>query len=146
MKPLFVYGTLRDALWRRGILGAEYPAAPATLAGWRRIATSSGYLTIRCTLPRLDVAPIEGALVALDAVGWGSAHAREALGWEVPGLWKEARYERVDVRVNTMDGAVDALVYVCAEDDDATPVDDGRLAPLFRAHVAAAIASFEAAM
>src|ERR1700726_3244975 len=132
MKPLFVYGTLCDAAWRRAILGAEYPAAPATLAGWRRIATSSGYLTIRCTLPRLDVAPIEGALGALGAVGWGIADA-----------WEEARSERVDGRGNTMDGAVDPLVYVCAEDDDATPVDDGRLALLSRAHVDAAIASLD---
>jgi gamma-glutamylcyclotransferase (GGCT)/AIG2-like uncharacterized protein YtfP len=135
VKPLFVYGTLRDSAWRRAILGAEYTAAPATLAGWRRIATSSGYLTIRRTLPRLDVAPIEGALVALDAVGW-----------EIADAWEEARYERVDVRVNTMDGALDAIVYVCAEDGDAAPVDDGRLALLSRAHVDAAIASFEATM
>ncbi len=135
MKPLFVYGTLRDAAWRRAILGADYPSAPATLAGWRRIATSSGYLTIRRTLPWLDAAPIEGALVALDAVGW-----------EIADAWEEARYERVEVRANTMDGAVDAIVYVCAEDDDATPVNDGRLALLSRAHVDAAIASFEATM
>jgi gamma-glutamylcyclotransferase (GGCT)/AIG2-like uncharacterized protein YtfP len=135
VKPLFVYGTLRDAAWRRAILGAEYPAAPATLTGWRRIATSPGYLTIRRTLPRLDVAPIEGGLVVLDAVGW-----------EIADAWEEARYERVDVRVNTMDGARDAIVYVCPEDDDATPVDDGRLSLLSRAHVDAAIASFEATM
>src|ERR1700686_2962540 len=105
MRPLFVYGTLRDAAWRRAILGAEYPAAPATLTGWRRIATSSGYLTIRRTLPRLDVAPIDGALVVLDPVGW-----------EIADAWEESRYDRVDVCVNTMEGAVDAIVYVCAED------------------------------
>ncbi len=45
-----------------------------------------------------------------------------------------------------MDGAVDAIVYVCAEDGDATAVDDDRLALLSRAHVDAAIASFEATM
>jgi biotin carboxyl carrier protein len=37
---------------------------------WRRNATPSGYLTIRRALQQLDVARIEGALVALDAVGW----------------------------------------------------------------------------
>jgi gamma-glutamylcyclotransferase (GGCT)/AIG2-like uncharacterized protein YtfP len=135
MMPLFVYGTLRDDGWRRAILGAEYPAVPATLAGWRRIATASGYLTIRRTLPRLDVAPVEGALIVLDAVGC-----------EVADAWEEARYERVDCSVNTMDGVVEAIVYVCAEDDEAMPVDDRRLTLLSDPHVEAAIASFESTM
>lgn len=133
--PLFVYGTLRDDAWRRAILGADYPGTPATLAGWRCIGTSSGYLTIRRTLPRLDVARIEGVLVVLDPVGW-----------EVADAWEEARYERIEVSVSTMAGALDAIVYVCAEDDDATPVDDGRLALLSDAHVEAAISSFESTM
>ena len=79
--------------------------------------------------------PVEGALIVLDAVGC-----------EVADAWEEARYERVDCSVNTMDGVVEAIVYVCAEDDEAMPVDDRRLTLLSDPHVEAAIASFESTM
>ena len=131
MKPLFGYGTFRKAAWRERILGAPYPAQPATLRGYRRIACGSGYLSLRETL--VDVGLIEGVLIELDEVGWRVADAWE----EVP------KYRRVDVPVNTMNGPVDASTYVCADDTDATPVDDDRFATITDAEVEASIAWFE---
>ena len=130
MKPLFGYGTFRRTAWRNAILGADYPAQPATLRGYRRIACAAGYLSLRETL--VDVGLIHGALIALDEIGWLVAD-----GWEeVP------KYRRIDVVVNTMDGPVEAAAYVCSDDTGSTPVDDDRLALITDADVEASIATF----
>jgi gamma-glutamylcyclotransferase (GGCT)/AIG2-like uncharacterized protein YtfP len=130
MKPLFGYGTFRNAAWRERILGAAYPAQPATLRGYRRIACASGYLSLRETL--FDVGFIQGVLVELDD-----------LGWRIADTWEEVpAYQRTDVVVNTMSGAVEASMYVCSDDADATPVDDDRFALLSDAEVEASIEWF----
>ncbi len=134
MKPLFGYGTFRKRAWRDAILGAAYPAEPATLQGYRRIACGSGFLSLRETL--FDVGFIEGVLIELDEPGWRIADAWE----EVP------KYRRVDVVVHSMNGPVEALAYVCADDRDANPVDDDRLALLHDAAVESSIARFEPTM
>jgi gamma-glutamylcyclotransferase (GGCT)/AIG2-like uncharacterized protein YtfP len=131
MKPLFGYGTFRKAAWRERILGAQYPAQPATLRGFRRIACASGYLSLRETL--FEVSLIEGVLIELDELGWRIADAWE----EVP------KYRRADVVVNTMDGPVDAWTYLCADDTGAVPVDDDRFALIADAEVETSIAWFE---
>ena len=133
MKPLFGYGTFRKTAWRNAILGAEYPVQPATLRGYRRIATGSGYLSLRETL--FDVALIEGVLVELDEVGWQIADAWE----EVP------KYRRVEVDVNTMHGSVAAITYLCTE-SAGPPVDGDPPALLTDADVTASIAIFAETM
>ena len=131
---LFGYGTFRKTAWRCAILGAEYPCEPATLAGWRRVAVASGYLSLRETVVAL--APVPGVLLELDDVGRRIADAWE----EVPA------YTLVDVVVNTMRGPVAALTYVCNDEHDAIPVDDDRFALLPDADVEASIALFAPTM
>jgi gamma-glutamylcyclotransferase (GGCT)/AIG2-like uncharacterized protein YtfP len=131
MRPLFGYGTFRKPAWRDAILGAAYPARAATLHGWRRTATGSGYLSIA---PEPGAAT-DGVLIELDAQGWAMADAWE----DVP------RYERIDVRVDSAGGAVDAIAYVCVESDAAVTLvadDDARCALLDDAEVEAAIRTF----
>lgn len=130
MKPLFGYGTFRRTAWRTAILGADYPAQPATLRGYRRIACASGYLSLRETL--FDVGLIHGVLVELDELGWAVADRWE----EVP------KYRRVDVVVSSMAGPVEAKAYVCSDDSGATPVDDDCLALIADADVEQSIATF----
>jgi len=130
---LFGYGTFRKTAWRNAILGAEYPAQPATLRGYRRVATGSGYLSLRESL--FDVALVEGVLIALDPAGWQIADAWE----EVP------KYTRVEVVVNTMHGPVAALTYICVE-SAGPPVDGDAPALLTDAEVEAAIEKFSATM
>jgi gamma-glutamylcyclotransferase (GGCT)/AIG2-like uncharacterized protein YtfP len=130
VKPLFGYGTFRRTAWRDAILGAAYPAQPATLRGYRRIACASGYLSLRETL--FDVSLIHGVLVDLDAIGWRIADHWE----EVP------KYHRIDVMVSTMHGHVEAAAYVCADDSGATPVGDDRLALLTDGDVQDSIEKF----
>jgi hypothetical protein len=96
--PLFAYGTFRHPAWRRAILGADYPARPARVHGWRRVALTSGYLSV----VRDETAQLEGALVALDAIGWRIADAWE----EVP------RYARADVVADSAQGSCAAQLYV----------------------------------
>jgi gamma-glutamylcyclotransferase (GGCT)/AIG2-like uncharacterized protein YtfP len=131
VKPLFGYGTFRNTAWRARILGAAYPAQPATLRGYRRIACASGYLCLRETV--FEVGLIEGVLVELDELGWQIADAWE----EVP------TYCRTEVVVNTMNGPAEAWTYLCADDTDAVPVDDDRFALIADAEVEASIARFE---
>ena len=131
--PLFGYGTFRRTAWREAILGCAYPSQPATLAGYRRIATASGYLTLRETL--LPIGLIEGVLIAVDEIGWQVADAWE----EVP------KYRRLAVVVNSMDGPLEALTYVCDE-PDGPPVEGDRLALLSDAEVSGSIAAFAATM
>ncbi|HEY6235430.1 MAG TPA: gamma-glutamylcyclotransferase family protein [Candidatus Elarobacter sp.] len=134
MKPLFGSGTFRKAPWRERILGAAYPARPATLRGHRRIACASGYLSLRETV--FEVGLIEGVLIELDE-----------LGWRIADTWEEVpRYRRADVVVNTMDGPLQAWTYVCADDTGAVPVDDDRFALITDAEVEASIAWFEPVM
>jgi gamma-glutamylcyclotransferase (GGCT)/AIG2-like uncharacterized protein YtfP len=133
VRPLFGYGTFRKTAWRNAILGADYPVQPATLRGYRRVATGSGYLSLRETL--FDVALIEGVLVELDAVGWQVADAWE----EVP------KYQRVEVDVNTMHGSVGAITYICVE-SAGPPVDGDPPALLTDADVAASIEIFSETM
>jgi gamma-glutamylcyclotransferase (GGCT)/AIG2-like uncharacterized protein YtfP len=130
---LFGYGTFRKTSWRNAILGAEYPAQPATLRGYRRVATGSGYLSLRETL--FDVALIEGVLVDLDEIGWQIADAWE----EVP------KYQRVEVVVNTMHGALPAITYICME-SAGPPVDGDPPALLTDADVEASIEIFAETM
>jgi hypothetical protein len=132
VRPLFGYGTFRRADWRDAIFGAVYPAEPATIAGWRRIATPSGYLSLRETLPHLGSDLVQGVLIELDTVGWAIADAWE----EVP------IYERRDVEVNSMRGRVAATLYVHGFPDVSIPVDDERLALVDDAEVSAAIDAF----
>jgi gamma-glutamylcyclotransferase (GGCT)/AIG2-like uncharacterized protein YtfP len=130
---LFGYGTFRKTAWRNAILGAEYPAQPATLRGYRRIATGSGYLSLRESL--FDIALIEGVLVELDEVGWRIADAWE----EVP------KYQRVEIVVNTMHGPLAALTYICTE-SAGPPVDGDAPALLTDAEVESTIEIFSAQM
>jgi gamma-glutamylcyclotransferase (GGCT)/AIG2-like uncharacterized protein YtfP len=134
VKPLFGYGTFRRTAWRNAILGADYPAQPATLRGYRRIACASGYLSLRETL--FDVGLIAGVLVELDE-----------LAWEIADRWEEVpKYSRIDVVVSTMSGPVEATAYVCSDDSGAAPVDDDRLALITDAEVEASIEKFGAVM
>ena len=130
---LFGYGTFRKPAWRTAILGADYPAQPATLRGYRRVATGSGYLSLRETL--FDVSLIEGVLIELDELGWQIADAWE----EVP------KYQRVEVTVNTMHGRVPAIAYLCSQ-SDGSPVDGDPPALLSDAEVETSIAIFSETM
>jgi gamma-glutamylcyclotransferase (GGCT)/AIG2-like uncharacterized protein YtfP len=133
VRPLFGYGTFRKPAWRDAIFRAVYPARAATLHGWRRTATSAGYLSIA----RTPGAAVAGVLIDLDADGWAIADAWE----DVP------RYERVAVTVEADGGAVDAIVYVCVDRDAAVTIlddDDERCALLDDAAVEAAIRRFSA--
>ncbi len=149
MKPLFAYGTLRDAAWREAILGAAYPARPATLPGYRRVANASGYLSLRAT-PESD-ARATGVLIELDALGWRIADAWEDAAVTYSGPTADAAradvvlYHRIDVVAESAGEPVEAAAYVCA-DDAGAPVDDDRLALRPDAEVKAAIASFEPRM
>ena len=134
MKPLFAYGTFRRTAWREAILGARYPGEPATLRGWRRVATRSGYLSLRETV--VELGPVSGVLIALDA-----------LGWEIADAWEEVpAYMRVDVVVDTMHGLVAAQMYVYADERHTQPIDEDRLTLLSDAEVEAAIAAFAPTM
>lgn len=128
MSALFAYGTLRRAAWRRAVLGGEYPATPATLAGWRRVALASGYLSVR----REPDARVAGILLTLDERG-----RRRADAWEdVP------RYVAVPVVVRTARGDEAAEVYVCDEPCARDDVPEVRDALLDDAAVERAIAAF----
>ncbi len=130
MKPLFAYGTFRRGAWRAAILGAEYPAEPATLRGWRRVATRNGYLSLRETV--VELGPVSGVLITLDA-----------LGWEIADAWEEVpSYLRVDVAVDTMHGPVAAQMYVYADERHTQPVDEDRHTLLSNAQVEASIEAF----
>jgi hypothetical protein len=130
VSPLFAYGTFRHPAWRRAILGADYPARPARVVGWRRVALTSGYLSL---VPDAG-AVVEGTLIALDAVGWRIADAWE----EVP------RYARVAV-VAEADGApCGAELYVHAAEigAGASPFASDAFAALDVTAVEDAIARF----
>ncbi|MEA2664915.1 MAG: Gamma-glutamyl cyclotransferase, AIG2-like [Candidatus Eremiobacteraeota bacterium] len=142
MKPLFAYGTLRDDAWRETLLGAHYPARPALLRGYLRVANASGYLSLRATGNPADAAA--GVLIELDAIGWRIADAWEDAAVTYPADTTVAEvvlYDRIDVVADTPGGPVEATAYVCP-DDAGAPVDDDRLALRADAEVAAAIASF----
>ena len=125
---LFGYGTFRDDAWRAQILGADYPAEPARLPGYRRVKLAhSGYLSIE----RTQDAWVDGVLVTLDAIGWCVADAWE----EVP------TYTRIPVSVITIRGPVDAEVYVAAGTIGG-PVPDEWLATLESYEVDEAIRQF----
>ncbi|HEX3550742.1 MAG TPA: gamma-glutamylcyclotransferase family protein [Candidatus Elarobacter sp.] len=130
MTPLFGYGTFRRTAWRVAILGADYPAQPATLRGYRRIACASGYLSLRETL--FDVALVHGVLIELDE-----------LGWRIADRWEEVpKYLRTPVVVNSMHGPIDAITYICADDAGASPVDEDCFAIISDAEVEASIETF----
>ena len=144
MKPLFAYGTLRDDAWREMLLGAHYPARPALLRGYLRVANASGYLSLRATGNPADTAV--GVLIDLDAIGWRIADAWEdaAVTYSGNGETTSAEavlYSRTDVRADTPDGAVEATAYVCP-DDAGDSVPDDRLALRPGREVEAAIAAF----
>ena len=136
MTALFGYGTFRRTAWRRAILGAEYPCEPATLAGYRRVATPKGYLSLRETLVAL--APVPGVLLELDEAGWQVADAWE----EVPA------YQLIPVTVSTMAGAREARTYVYGPvaAGELSPVDDDCFATLTDRDVEISIAAFEPTM
>jgi gamma-glutamylcyclotransferase (GGCT)/AIG2-like uncharacterized protein YtfP len=127
---LFGYGTFRRESWRRAIFGADYAAEPATLSGWRRASTPSGYLS----LVRAGGACVHGIAIALDEAGWKIADA-----WEDVPL-----YRRIGVEIATAGGLQSAGVYVYAHAGTLRPVpiDDDALALLDDAAVEAAIARF----
>jgi gamma-glutamylcyclotransferase (GGCT)/AIG2-like uncharacterized protein YtfP len=143
VKPLFAYGTLRDDAWRETLLGAHYPARPALLRGYLRIANASGYLSLRATGNPADTAA--GVLIELDPLGWRIADAWEDAAVTYPAGDDVVLYGRIDVVADTPHGQVEAIAYVCP-DDAGAPVDDDRLALRADAEVAAAIASFEPRM
>lgn len=130
MRPLFGYGTFCRRAWRRTLFGADYAVEPATLAGWRRAAVPSGYLSI---VPDPS-ASVRGVAIVLDAAGWAIADA-----WEDVPL-----YRRTAVEVTTERGPLSALTYVYAHagDIDATPIADHVLALVDDAAVEAALARF----
>jgi gamma-glutamylcyclotransferase (GGCT)/AIG2-like uncharacterized protein YtfP len=127
---LFGYGTFCRETWRRAIFGADYPAAPATLAGWRRAATPSGYLSV----VRAPGACVRGIAIALDAAGWKIADA-----WEDVPL-----YRRVTVRIETGGGPQSASVYVYRDAAALLParIEDDTVALLDDAAVETAVARF----
>jgi hypothetical protein len=128
--PLFGYGTFCRPDWRRAILGAEYPAVPARVHGWRRTATPSGYLSL--VPAAADAAPVAGALIELDATGWAIADAWE----EVP------LYARIAVVAHASARTVAATMYVYAEPERTVAVPGEPLTLLDERAVAAAIAAF----
>jgi gamma-glutamylcyclotransferase (GGCT)/AIG2-like uncharacterized protein YtfP len=130
VKPLFAYGTLRRPRWRNAILGADYPAHEARVRGWRRLALTSGYLSVA----RDEEAQLDGVLVALDEIGWRIADAWE----EVP------RYTRIDVVAENGTDRCAAQLYVHADAPgaDARPFESDAFAALDDAAVEAAIARF----
>jgi len=132
---LFGYGTFRKTAWRDAILARTYPAQPATLRGYRRIAVASGYLSLRETV--FDV-----RLVARRA----DRSRRDRLADRRPRGRKSPRNRRAAVVVNTMGGAVEAVAYFCSRDDGATPVDDDCYALISDAAVEASIETFGPAM
>lgn len=156
MKPLFAYGTLRDDAWRQTLLGAHYPAHPALLRGYLRVANASGYLSLRATGNPADTAA--GVLIELDAIGWriadawedaavtypdsrASASASPAPESQTPDRAEVVLYDRIGITVDTPNGPLAATAYVCA-DDAGAPVGDDRLALRGAAEVEAAIAAF----
>jgi hypothetical protein len=130
--PLFAYGTFCHPRWRVRLLGLDYPARPATLAGWRRVALPSGYLSLRPSAQDR----VAGVIIALDDAGWRIADAWE----EVP------RYVRVAVDACTGVDVLAAHTYVFTGDSETTDVDDDRFALLPDADVERAIAAFQPAM
>jgi hypothetical protein len=128
---LFGYGTFRDPRWRRGILGAEYPARAATVRGWSAVALPSGYLS---AIAHPD-AMLAGVLIDLDEVGWQIADAWE----EVP------RYRRTPVVAETGDAVVPATMYV-VPGVAGTTVAAETCATLDEAAVTRAIGAFAATM
>ncbi len=147
VKPLFAYGTLRDDAWREAILGAHYPARPALLRGYLRVANASGYLSLRATGDANDTAA--GVLIDLDETGWRVADAWEDAAVVYPADTPEPTapsadpvlYDRIDVVAETPGGPVAAFAYACA-DDAGEPAGDDRLALRADGEVEAAIASF----
>jgi gamma-glutamylcyclotransferase (GGCT)/AIG2-like uncharacterized protein YtfP len=130
LKPLFAYGTFRRTAWRDAILGAQYPERPATLRGYRRIACVSGYLSLRETARGESV--VAGVLVDLDE-----------LGWRIADRWEEVpKYARSGVVAETVNGPIEAVIYLCRNADAATPIDEERVALVPDAEVEAAIERF----
>ncbi len=133
---MFSYGVLRRPAWRDAILGAVYPARPATLHGYRRVATEAGYLTLR-PAPGSST-PVVGVLIELDEIAWRVADA-----FEGTPEW----YRRIEVEARDAAGPVAAMAYEEADPDvDGVPVPDDCLALLDDADVSAAIAEFGATM
>jgi hypothetical protein len=134
MTSLFAYGTFCQPAWRRAILGADYPARPARVRGWRRVALASGYLSV----VRSGDALLDGVVVTLDALGWRIADAWE----EVP------RYARVEAVALTADGPLAAPMYVHASTvgAGAVPFEAAAFAALDEGEVEAAIGRFAAQM
>lgn len=164
MKPLFAYGTLRDDAWRATLLGAHYPARPALLRGYLRVANASGYLSLRATGNPADTAA--GVLIELDDIGWRIADAWEdaAVTYsgpaetpfaddagradfgspssdDTPAIAGVVLYVRLGVVADTAAGPLAAIAYVCP-DDAGEPVADDQLTLRPDADVEAAIASF----
>ena len=131
MRPLFAYGTFRDAQWRRAILGADYPARPAVLSGWARIAAPSGYLSIA----RSEFDVVAGVLVDLDDVGW-----------KITDYWEDVpEYTPTDITVRTeneSDIAAEVYVFRGLKAGPLFVTDDDRHAMLTRDEVERAIRDF----
>jgi acyl-CoA thioesterase-1 len=124
---LFAYGTLRDASYREALFDRILPTRPATLAGWRAVVETGGYLTI----VRAPGETLRGELLSLDDAALAVADAWE----EVP------LYERLRVEAQAEGAAVPCWVYVRpTASDDRAP--EGMLARHDRATVLAQIRAF----
>jgi gamma-glutamylcyclotransferase (GGCT)/AIG2-like uncharacterized protein YtfP len=112
------------------VFGADYAVEPAMLAGWRRAAAPSGYLSI---VPDAS-ACVRGLAIVLDAAGWAIADA-----WEDVPL-----YRRAAVEVTTERGLLSAVTYVYAHPGelDATPIAGDVFALIDEVSVEAALTHF----
>ncbi len=131
IRPLFAYGTLRDAEYQRELFGRSYPMEDARVAGFVVVSTGRGYLaaTARCG------AAVAGALVHLDAAAYAIAD-----DWEDLGV-----YARIETHADLPDGRTCACFMYVQTGARGTPVGDGRLADRPRADVIADIRRFRGA-
>lgn len=79
---LFLYGTLLDPDVLAKVAGRHIPIAPATLHGWRRVATPDGrYPTLRRAR-----AVVDGALVAVNSATLARLAAYEGPSYRLTGV------------------------------------------------------------
>lgn len=130
IRPLFAYGTLRDAEFQRELFGRSFPMDDARVAGFAVVSTAGGYLAA-IAKPGASVA---GALVHLDAAAYAIADA-----WEDMSV-----YERIETRADVPGGRSCACFMYVRTGAHGPPVADGRLADRSRTEVIADIRRFRA--
>jgi gamma-glutamylcyclotransferase (GGCT)/AIG2-like uncharacterized protein YtfP len=130
IRPLFAYGTLRDAEYQRELFDRTFAMEPACVSGFIVVTTAGGYLAATAR----PGATVAGALVHLDAAAYRIADAWEDL----------TVYERIAITARRADGGpCDCFMYVQAA-PAGHPVSDGRLSNSPRAQVVADIRRFRA--